>query len=109
MRVKAAFLIGGAVGYVLGTRAGRDQFEKIRVQAKRVWEDPRVQETVADVEQRAGDFVRDKAPDLKDKVSSAVRSATDAVRPSKDDTRTSSDPWDIPTDDQSSNGSPSSP
>lgn len=85
MRVKAAFLVGGAVGYVLGTRAGRQQFEKIRTQAKKVWEDPRVQEGIADVEQRAGDLVRDKAPELKEKVSGAVRSATDSVRSAKED------------------------
>ncbi|WP_024287957.1 YtxH domain-containing protein [Cellulomonas sp. KRMCY2] len=108
MRAKAAFVIGGAVGYVLGTRAGREQFEKIRLQAKRVWEDPRVQETVSDVEQRAEEFIREVAPDLKDKVAGAVRSATDAVRPSKDESASST--WDIPTgydDTTRPNGSPS--
>lgn len=80
MRTKAAFLIGGAVGYVLGTRAGREQFEKIRSQARKVWEDPRVQGTVSDVEQRATGFVKDKAPELKDKVTDAVKQASDTVR-----------------------------
>lgn len=76
MRTKAAFLIGAAVGYVLGTRAGREQFEKIRAGAQQVWEDPRVQEKVAD----ASGFVKEKAPDLKDKVEGAVKQATDAVK-----------------------------
>ncbi|NTW39283.1 MAG: YtxH domain-containing protein [Cellulomonadaceae bacterium] len=80
MRTKAAFLIGGAVGYVLGTRAGREQFEKIRTQARTAWQDPRVQDAVSDVEQRAAGFVKEKAPELKDLVTGAVRSATDAVR-----------------------------
>src|SRR5699024_1501375 len=80
---------GGAVGYVLGTRAGREQFEKIRSSAKNLWEDPRVQETVSDVEHRASDFVKGKAPELKEKVSGAVRSASDAVRPGKDEDRSS--------------------
>ena len=88
MRVKAAFVLGGAVGYVLGTRAGREQFEKIRSTARGVWENPRVQGTVSDVEHRASGFVRDVAPEIKEKVTGAVRSATEAVRPSKsaDDT-----------------------
>ena len=83
MRVKAAFVLSGAVGYVLGTRAGREQFEKIRSTARGVWENPRVQDTVSDVEHRASGFVRDVAPDLKEKVTGAVRSATEAVRPSR--------------------------
>ena len=105
MRVKAAFLIGGAVGYVLGTRAGREQFEKIRSSAKTLWEDPRVQDTVSDVEQRATEFVKDKAPDLKDKVTGAVKSATDAVRPSKDEGST----WETTTEPPRPNGTTTGP
>lgn len=105
MRGKAAFLIGGAVGYVLGTRAGREQFEKIRSSAKSLWEDPRVQDTVSDVEQRATDFVKDKAPDLKDKVTGAVKSATDAVRPGKDEGST----WETSTETSRPNGTTTAP
>lgn len=75
MRGKTAFLVGGVIGYVLGTRAGREQFERIAGQARRAWEDPRVQEKVADASQRAASFVQDVAPDLKEKVADAVRKA----------------------------------
>lgn len=77
MRTKAAFLVGGAVGYVLGTRAGRQQFEKIRGAATKLWEDPRVQQGVADVEQRATSLVKEKGPELKEKIVGAVRSSDD--------------------------------
>lgn len=70
MRMKAAFLLGSAVGYVMGTRAGREQFEKIRSSAQTLWSDPRVQEKVSGVQEQ----VREKAPELKSKVTGAVRS-----------------------------------
>lgn len=66
MRTKAAFLIGGALGYLLGTRAGREQLEAVREQARRAWEDPRVRDVVADGQQRATEFVKDRAPELRD-------------------------------------------
>jgi hypothetical protein len=68
MRMKAAFLLGGAVGYVMGTRAGREQFEKIRSSAQSLWSDPRVQEKVSGVQEQAGGFMREKAPELRSKV-----------------------------------------
>jgi hypothetical protein len=37
-------LLGGAVGYVLGTRAGRERYEQIKSQAQRLWSDPKVQQ-----------------------------------------------------------------
>ena len=80
MRTKLAFIIGAAVGYVLGTRAGREQFEKIRSSARQLWEDPRVQSTFEDVEQRASDLMKEKGPELKEKITEAVKSAADTVR-----------------------------
>jgi hypothetical protein len=38
------FLGGLAAGFVLGSRAGRDKYEEIRANAKKVWEHPTVQE-----------------------------------------------------------------
>lgn len=70
MRMKAAFLAGSGIGYVLGTRAGREQFEKIRGAAQGVWESPRVQSTVSGVQGR----ISEKAPELKGKVTEAVQS-----------------------------------
>lgn len=80
MRTKAAFVVGAAVGYVLGTRAGREKFEEIRAQARKMWEDPRVQDTVSDLEDKAAGTMRTKGPELKDKVTDAVKSATGAAQ-----------------------------
>jgi hypothetical protein len=44
MRGKLMFLTGLAAGFVLGSRAGREKYEEIRLNAKKVWESPSVQE-----------------------------------------------------------------
>jgi len=44
MRGKLMFVTGLAAGFVLGSRAGREKYEEIRANAKKVWEHPSVQE-----------------------------------------------------------------
>ncbi len=44
MRGKLMFISGLAAGFVLGSRAGREKYEEIRTNAKKVWEHPSVQE-----------------------------------------------------------------
>jgi hypothetical protein len=79
---KLTLLVAGGVGYVLGTRAGRERYEQIKRTATRVKEDPRVQEKA----HQAADVVREtaqqKAPVVKDKVASAAGAAADRVTPS---------------------------
>ena len=82
MRTKAVFLLGGALGYVLGTRAGREQFEKIRGTAQSVWQNPKVQDTVSGVQEK----VSARAPELKEKVTGAVRSVRGTENDPAEDT-----------------------
>lgn len=65
MKGKILFVAGLGLGYVLGTRAGREKYEELRTAAMKVWNDPRVQKQVDAVE----DFVKDKAPDVAEFVS----------------------------------------
>ena len=44
MRGKLMFITGLAAGFVLGSRAGREKYEEIRANAKKMWESPTVQE-----------------------------------------------------------------
>jgi len=83
MKGKLAFVLGAGVGYVLGTRAGRVQFEKIKGWASDAWHDPRVQSTVDDLESKAAGFAKDQGAALKDKAVDAVKSAVS--RTSDDD------------------------
>lgn len=47
MKGKLAFVLGAGVGYVLGTRAGRERYEQIKRAAEKVWQTPPVQRGVA--------------------------------------------------------------
>ena len=53
MRGKLMFITGVGVGYVLGTRAGREKFDRMVAQARKVWESPTVQEAAGVVQAQA--------------------------------------------------------
>lgn len=76
MKSKAAFIVGTGIGYVLGTRAGRRQFESIKSHALGVWHSDSVQSTVSTVQDKAAEVAKEQGAALKDKVTEAVRSAT---------------------------------
>ncbi|GAA2441368.1 YtxH domain-containing protein [Streptomyces macrosporus] len=42
MRYRLTFVVGMAVGYVLGTRAGRERYEQLRKTARQFMENPAV-------------------------------------------------------------------
>lgn len=71
---KFSFVLGAGVGYLLGARAGRQQFEKIKDASKTVWQDPRVQQGVQKVEDRVGQVARDQGSAVTDKVAGLVKS-----------------------------------
>ena len=96
MRGKILLVVGLGVGYVLGTRAGREKYDELVARVQKVWNDPRVQKQATHV----GEFVKDKAPDVADFVVNNVKKATTrspAAKPAakaapKPATRTSSTP-----------------
>jgi hypothetical protein len=83
---KILFVAGLGLGYVLGTRAGREKYEELRTAALKVWNDPRVQKQVDAVE----DFVKDKAPDVAEFVSDNAKKVVAQVSGKKPATRTGS-------------------
>lgn len=80
MKAKLAFVAGAGLGYVLGTRAGRAQFEKIKSMAKDVWQDPRVQAQVTEFEDAASRFAKEQGAAIKDKAVDAVKAYTPGGR-----------------------------
>jgi len=75
MKGKILFVAGLGLGYVLGTRAGREKYEQLKTAAMKVWNDPRVQKQVDAVE----DFVKDKAPEVAEFVSDNAKKVVDKV------------------------------
>jgi hypothetical protein len=61
MKGKIAFVLGAAVGYVLGTRAGRERYEQIKRGAQRLWNTEPVQRGVHVVR----DAVDERAEEVK--------------------------------------------
>ena len=73
---KLPLLIAAGIGYVFGTRAGRERYDQIRDAALKVRNDPRVQ----DKAQQAADLAREQAPVIKDKVTEGAHAAADKVK-----------------------------
>jgi hypothetical protein len=71
------FVAGIAVGYVAGTRAGRERYEQIRRGAQKAWTSDPVQRRL----DRAGHAVKTQAlPYVADKVGDAVKAAGRSVK-----------------------------
>ena len=57
MKYRFVFLTGAALGYVLGTHAGRERYEQIKRLSRRVAENPNVQEAAGVLRAQAGELV----------------------------------------------------
>lgn len=73
MASKIPFVLGLGAGYVLGTRAGRAQYERIKATATKIAEQPKVRETVDDASARATAFAKQQGEVLTDRVVDAVK------------------------------------
>ena len=65
---KVTLLAAAAVGYVLGSRAGREHYEIVKDQALKLWQTPQVQEAA----NQATEAAKDAAEQVKDKASEAT-------------------------------------
>ncbi|MFI1163330.1 YtxH domain-containing protein [Streptomyces sp. NPDC020801] len=82
MRYRLAFIAGLALGYVLGTKAGRERYEQLRKSARQVAQNPAVRNTAETAAQQGREFagkayhaVSEKVGDhVPDSVAQRVRS-----------------------------------
>ena len=86
LKGKILLVVGLGVGYVLGTRAGREKYEEIKKTANKLWNDPRVQRPV----HQAEDFVKDKGPEVAEFLADGAKKVVDQVAGKKPSTTTRS-------------------
>ncbi len=85
MKGKILFVVGVGVGYVLGTRAGRERYEQISKAAEGVWNRPEVQQGVGTVKDFAMSRVGDLSETVLDGVKGLIGNATKGSGASKAD------------------------
>jgi hypothetical protein len=74
MLKKMSFVVGVGAGYVLGARSGRARYDQIAGKAQELWQHPRVQQTVGQVQQVAKDRAGQAQQVVKEKAASATSS-----------------------------------
>lgn len=79
MKGKILLVVGLGIGYVLGTRAGREKYDEMKATVQKFWNDPRVQKRVDD----AQEFVKDKAPDVAEFLSDGAKKVVSQVSGSR--------------------------
>ena len=68
---KSTLLIGAAIGYVFGTRAGQERYEQIKDAAGKARRNPRVQSVVDDAKSGAAEAAKQAGSKVADTVSEA--------------------------------------
>ena len=76
MRYRATFLAGLAVGFVAGTRAGRERYEQMKKLAQKVVESPAVQKAT----RAAGEKATELTKVAKDKAATRVPRLTETAK-----------------------------
>ncbi|MFG2646829.1 YtxH domain-containing protein [Streptomyces sp. NPDC048436] len=81
MRYRLTFMVGLALGYVLGTRAGRERYEQLKKSAREFSQNPAVRNTVESATQQGRDVAGKAYHSVSEKVGDRVPdSVADRVR-----------------------------
>lgn len=75
MKTRIAFVLGAGLGYVFGTRAGREKYEQLAQRADALWRHPKVQEQVSEAEGALHSMVTEHVPNLAKRAAFAARDA----------------------------------
>ncbi|MER8221058.1 YtxH domain-containing protein [Streptomyces sp. NPDC094143] len=85
MRYRLTFVAGVVLGYVLGTRAGRERYEQLKKSARQFAQNPAVRNTAESAAQQGREFAGKAYHVVSDKVGDRVPdSVADRVRQLKE-------------------------
>ncbi|MFF7751248.1 YtxH domain-containing protein [Streptomyces sp. NPDC007971] len=96
MRYRLTFVAGLALGYVLGTRAGRERYEQLKKSARRIAQNPAVRNTAETAAQQGRVYAGKAFHTVSDRVGERVpASVADRVRSLRERTinGTEEDDW----------------
>jgi hypothetical protein len=75
MRYKAAFIAGVAIGFVAGSRAGRDAYDKMMDYGQQIASHPKVQQATSAAQSKATELAKTAAAKAPDYAKSAAANA----------------------------------
>lgn len=78
---KFGFIVGAGLGYVLGTKAGRERYEQIRKSAAKLRQSPVVSKPMDSASEKISDAVRRGGEAATDKVVGIVKERVFGQRP----------------------------
>jgi hypothetical protein len=78
--------LGAAAGFVLGARAGREKYEELVLNARKVWDHPTVQEAAGVVQAQANRLYHEGKDTVSDKLSNSKLGDKLGTSDSSDDT-----------------------
>ena len=76
MKGKLLFIVGTATGFVLGSKAGRQAYDRIAAKASAMWGDPGTQKVISQAE----GIARDAATVAQTKVSGLLDQAEESIK-----------------------------
>lgn len=88
MKGKFLFLAGTATGFVLGSKAGRQAYDRLSAKAHQLWGDPTTQKVISQAETIARDaasVAQTKVSDLLDRTEASVKKEETRTSPKEDD------------------------
>ncbi|MGW0551634.1 YtxH domain-containing protein [Streptomyces sp. Wb2n-11] len=94
MRYRLTFIAGLAIGYVLGTRSGRERYEQLKKSARQIAQNPAVRNAAESAAQNGRDIAGKALHTVSDKVGDRVPgSVSERVRSLRERGQSGEDDW----------------